>query len=66
MNENQERTRPGTIWVPGLLLWRGLDLNQRPSGYEFAKAHIGEYRCVPKSAVYQGFRGFCVSASACG
>ena len=31
--------------------WRGQDLNLRPSGYEFAKAHISECRSVPESAV---------------
>ena len=63
----KDAKRPGNAVFPGLTpWWRGQDLNLRPSGYEFAKAHIGECRSVPKRLPEQGFRDARVSALACG
>ena len=50
----------------GFWWWRGRDLNPRPSGYEFAKAYIGECRFVPENAVELLLCLMNVSACPCG
>ncbi len=63
---NAAKPKSGRVLGLRLWWWRGRDLNPRRSGYEFAKAHIGECRFVPENAVDLVLCLMNVSACPCG